>query len=59
MSDRLSEILDGKRQNDNLPGGLVPEVNFNPNNGTVNVNYNDVQNVDDKVRFRREVSRKS
>ena len=40
-----------------LPDGNVPYVNFNRNDGTVNVNHNDVQNADDNVRFRREVSR--
>jgi len=51
-------VIRTKRGNTSvLPGDNVPYVNFNRNDGTVNVSYNDVQKANDNVRFRREVSR--
>lgn len=57
MSNRLPEKWTEEGKTNRLPDDKVPYVNFNPNNGTVNVNHNDVLNADDNVRFRREVSR--
>lgn len=58
MSNRLPEIRTEKGRTNRLPDDKVPYVNFNRSNGTVNVNRYDVQNANDNVRFRREVSRK-